>query len=111
MKWAGHVAGMGERRGAYRVLVMEPDVKRTLRRPRDRWEDNIKMDLREVGWGYRLNWSGSGQGQVADSCECGNDPPALSVSFFTSSGPVTSAARSQTGLFDVQVTVYRDKFL
>jgi len=45
MRWVGHVAGIGERRGAYRVLVMEPEVKRILRRPRDRWEDNIKMDL------------------------------------------------------------------
>jgi hypothetical protein len=42
---------MGERRGAYRVLVGKPDGRRPLGRPRCRWEDNIKMDLREVGWG------------------------------------------------------------
>jgi hypothetical protein len=46
LRWAGHVARMGERRGAYRALVGKP-----LGRPRRRWEDNIKMDLREVGWG------------------------------------------------------------
>jgi hypothetical protein len=48
--------------------------RRTLGRSRRRWEDNIKMDLREVGWGHRLDSSGSGQGQVAGCCECGNEP-------------------------------------
>ena len=46
----GHVACMGERIGAYRVLVGKPEGKRTLGRPRYRWEDNIKMHLEEVGW-------------------------------------------------------------
>jgi len=49
MRWAGHVARMGEERGVYRVLVGKPEGKRPLGRPRRRWEDNIKMDLREVG--------------------------------------------------------------
>ena len=49
MRWAGHVALMGERRGLYRVLAGKPEGRRTLGRPRRRWEDNIKMDLREVG--------------------------------------------------------------
>ena len=49
MIWAGHVARMGERRGVYRVLVGKPEGKRPLGRPRRRWEDNIKMYLREVG--------------------------------------------------------------
>jgi hypothetical protein len=49
MRWAGHVAHMGEGRGAYRVLVGRPEGKRPLGRPRRRWEDNIKMDLREIG--------------------------------------------------------------
>jgi len=48
MKWVGHVAHMGERRGACRVLVGKPEGKRLLGRPRYRWEDNIKMDLQEV---------------------------------------------------------------
>ena len=50
MKWAGHVARMGEGRGVHRVLVGKPEG-RPLGRPRRRWEDNIKMDLREVGCG------------------------------------------------------------
>jgi len=45
----GHVARMGESRGVHRVLVGKPEGKRPLRRPRRRWEDNIKMDLQEVG--------------------------------------------------------------
>jgi hypothetical protein len=48
MRWAGHVTGMGEGRGVYRVLVGRPEGKRPLGRPRHRWEDNIKMDLREI---------------------------------------------------------------
>ncbi|KAJ4427810.1 hypothetical protein ANN_25493 [Periplaneta americana] len=49
LRWAGHVSPMGESRNAYRVLVGRPEGKRPLGRPRCRWEDNIKMDLREVG--------------------------------------------------------------
>jgi hypothetical protein len=49
MRWAGHVALMGEGRGVYRVLVGRPEFKRPLGRPRRRWEYNIKMDLREIG--------------------------------------------------------------
>jgi len=52
MKWAGNVALMGQGRGVYRVLVGKPEGKRPLGRPRRRWEDNIKMDLQEVGGGY-----------------------------------------------------------
>jgi len=48
MRWAGHVARMGERRGVYTVLVRNPVGKRSLGRPRCRWEDNIKMDVQEV---------------------------------------------------------------
>ena len=55
MRWVGHVARIGERRGSYRVLVGKPEGKRPLGRPRRRWEDNIKMDLQEVGWGHVLN--------------------------------------------------------
>jgi hypothetical protein len=49
MRWAGHVARMGEGRGAYRFLVGRPEGKRPLGRPRRRREDNIKMDLRKIG--------------------------------------------------------------
>ena len=51
MRWAGHVAHMGEGRGVHRVLVGKPEGKRPLGRPRHRWEDTIKMDLQEVGGG------------------------------------------------------------
>jgi hypothetical protein len=75
LRWAGHVARKGERRGAYRALVRKPEGRRPLVRPRRRWEDNIKMDLREVGWGgHGLDRSGSGQIQVAASCKCDNEP-------------------------------------
>jgi len=49
MRWAGHVARMGEERGVYRVLVGKPEGRRPLGRLRRRWEGNIKMDLQEVG--------------------------------------------------------------
>jgi hypothetical protein len=49
MRWAGHVARTGERRGVYRVVVGRPECKRPLGRPRRRWEDNVKLDLREIG--------------------------------------------------------------
>jgi hypothetical protein len=51
IRWAGHVARIGEKRNAYRILVGKPEGKRTLGRPRRRWEDSIRMDLREIGWG------------------------------------------------------------
>jgi hypothetical protein len=50
MRWAGNVAGMGEKRNAYRILLGKTEGKRPLGRPRRRWEDNIRMDLREIGW-------------------------------------------------------------
>jgi hypothetical protein len=51
MRWAGHVARMGEKSNAYRLLVRKPEGKRLLGRPRNRWVDNIRIDLGEVGWG------------------------------------------------------------
>ena len=64
MRWAGHVARMGEKRGIYSVLVGKPGGKRPLGRPRRRWEDNIKMDLQEVGAGCGdwLSWLRIGTG-------------------------------------------------
>ena len=56
MRRAGHVVHMGESRGVFRVLVGKSEGKRPLGRPRRRWEDNIKMDLQEVGCGV---WTGS----------------------------------------------------
>jgi hypothetical protein len=60
MRWAGHVAQIREERGMYRVLVVKPEVKRPLGRPRHRWEDNIKVDLQEVGCGD-MDWIGPAQ--------------------------------------------------
>ena len=64
MRWAGHVACMGEERGAYRVLVGKPEGNRPLRRPRRRWVDNITMDLQEwdVGMWTGLGWPRIGTG-------------------------------------------------
>jgi hypothetical protein len=65
IRWAGHVARTGEVRSAYNILVERPEGRRPLGRPRRRWEDNIKMDLREIGFGdvdwihlaqYRERW-------------------------------------------------------
>jgi hypothetical protein len=50
MRWAGHVELMGERRNAYRILVGKPERKGPLGKPRRRWEDDIRMDLRETEW-------------------------------------------------------------
>jgi hypothetical protein len=57
MRWAGHVARMGGKRNAYRLLVGKPEGKRPFGRPRCRLVDNIKMDLVEVGWGG-VDWIG-----------------------------------------------------
>ena len=60
MRWAGHVPRMEEGRGVHRVLVGKAEGKRSLGRTRSRWEDNIKMDLQDVGNGWRLDGVGSG---------------------------------------------------
>jgi len=66
---------MGEKRGVYRILVGKPEGKRPLGRPTCRWEYNIEMDLQEVGCGgHGLDRAASGWGQVAGTCECGNEP-------------------------------------
>jgi hypothetical protein len=75
MGWAGRVARMGEERKVHKVLVGKPEGNRPLGRPRRRWEDGIRMDLREIGLeGCGLDSTGSGQGLVAGCCECGDEP-------------------------------------
>ena len=68
MRWAGHVACIGEGRGVHRVLVRKPEGKRPLGRPRYRWEDNIQMDLQEVEGDIGTGWSwlriGTGGGHL-----------------------------------------------
>jgi hypothetical protein len=68
IRWAGHVARMGEGRGAYRILVGRPEGRSPLGRPTRRWVDNIKMDLQEVGW-EGMDWI-----DMAQDRECGNNP-------------------------------------
>jgi hypothetical protein len=58
IKWAGHVARMGEGRGVYRVLVGKPEGKRPPGRPRHRWEDNINRSSGSGMWEYGLDWAG-----------------------------------------------------
>jgi hypothetical protein len=60
MRWAGHVARMGEEKKVYKVLVGNPEGKRLLGRPRRRWDDGIRMDLREIGCGGGLDSTDSG---------------------------------------------------
>jgi hypothetical protein len=74
LRWERHVARIGERRCASRVLVEKPEGRRPLGRPRRRWEDNIKMGHGEVGWGGTMDRTGSRKIKVAGSCECGNEP-------------------------------------
>ena len=60
MRWAGYVARMGEEMGVYRVLVVKPEGRRPLGRPRRRWVDNIRIDLQEMVCGY-MDWIGLAQ--------------------------------------------------
>jgi hypothetical protein len=55
MRWAGHVARTGAKSNAYMILLGKPEGKRPLGRPRRRWEDNIKMDIRDIEWGG-MDW-------------------------------------------------------
>ena len=68
MRWVKNLELMEERRTAYRVLVEKPEEKRQLRKPRHRWDYNVKMDLQKVAWG--IDWVDL----VACTCACGNDP-------------------------------------
>jgi hypothetical protein len=72
IRWVGHVACMGEGRKVYKVLVGKPEGKRPPGRPRCRWEDGIRMDLREIGLGG-VDWIRLTQDR-ARHCECGDEP-------------------------------------
>ena len=70
------MARMGESKGEYRILLANPEGKRPPGITRHRWEDNISMGLQEVGsgkWGYELDRAGSGWGQLAGTCDYGNE--------------------------------------
>jgi hypothetical protein len=91
LRWTGHVERMGEKTGAYRVLVGKPEG----RRPRRRWEDNIKIDFRTMGREHGLDRYGSGWGQVAGSCECRNEcsESKNAGKFLTSGEPIIFSER------------------
>jgi len=97
MRWAGHVARMGEERGAYSVLVGKPEGKRPLGRPRCRWVDNIRMDLQEVGCGYR-DWIGLAQDRdgwwMLVSVVMNLRVPQNAGNFLTSYKPVSFSRRT-----------------
>jgi hypothetical protein len=73
MRWAGHVAWAWER-NVYRIFVEKPEGRRPLGRPKGRWEDGIRMDLREIGGRGGVDPIGSGEGPVAGCCEYGDEP-------------------------------------
>ena len=97
MRWAGHVARMGEERGVYRVLVGKPEGKRPLGRPRRRWVDNIRTDLQEVGCGY-MNWIGLAQDRdrwwTLVSAVMNLRVPWNAGNFLTSCKPVSCSRRT-----------------
>jgi hypothetical protein len=75
MRWERHVARMRKRNGIYKDMVRKPEGRRPFGRPRRGWEDNIKMDLQEVGW--EEAWTGSSWLRIGTSggtCECGDEP-------------------------------------
>ena len=97
MRWAGHVARMGEERGLYRVLVGKPEGKRPLGRPMLRWVDTIRMDLQEVGCGY-MDWIGLAQGRdrwrTLMSAAMNLRVPFNAGNFLTSCKPVSCSRRT-----------------
>ena len=76
MRWAGHDARMEEGRSAFKILTGKPTGKIPLWRPRRRWEDNIRMDLEEIGINAG-NWVDSAQDRNYCPCECGIEPPGF----------------------------------
>jgi hypothetical protein len=69
----GHVARIGAKRNAHRILVGKPEGKKPVGRHTQRWEDNVNMDLRETGWG-RMDWIHLAHGPMESSCEHCNEP-------------------------------------
>jgi len=97
MRWAGHVARMGEERGVYRVLVGKLEGRRPLGRLRRRWVDNIRMDLREVGCGF-MDWTGLVQDRerwrTFVSAVMNLRVPCNAGNFLTSCKPVSFSRRT-----------------
>jgi hypothetical protein len=97
MRWEENVARMGEGRGVYRVLVRKPEGKRPLGRHRCRWEDNVKMDLQEVGCGG-MDWIGLAQnretGRALVNAVMHLRVPENAGNFLTSCKPVSFSRRT-----------------
>ena len=97
MRWAGHVASMGEEMGVYRAFVGKPEGRRPLGRPRRRWVDNIRMDLQEVGCWY-MDWIGLAQDrnrmQTLVSAVMNLWVPSNTGNFLTSCKPVSFSRRT-----------------
>jgi hypothetical protein len=93
MRWADHVARMGEKRNVYRLLVGKPEGKRPLGRPRHRWMDNIKMGLLEIGLNV-VDWIGLAQ-------ELGNEPSGSIKCWELPNGCTTCGLLSGTQLHRV----------
>jgi hypothetical protein len=81
MRWAGHVARMGEERKVYKVLVGKPERKRPHGRLRRRWEDEIIMNLREIGWGGVSGFSWLRIRAGVGLCEYGDEPSGSGATF------------------------------
>jgi hypothetical protein len=82
MRWAGHVARKGEERKVNKVLVGKPEGKRPLGRPSRKWENGIRMDLREIGWKV---WIGFDWLRIRTSGECDDEPSGSSATKLVSS--------------------------
>jgi len=97
MRWAGHVALMGEERGVYSVLVGKPEGRRPLGRPRRRWVDNIRMDRQGMGCGY-MDWIGLAQDRdrwrTLVSAVMNLRVPWNAGNFLTSCKPVSCSRRT-----------------
>jgi hypothetical protein len=101
MRWAGHVARMGEKRNVYRLLVGKPEGKRPQGRPRRRWIDNINMDLLEIGVSV-VDWIGLAQDRYRySSCKLGNEPSGSMKCWELPSGCTTCGLSSGTQLHRV----------
>ena len=77
LRWADHVARMGEERGAYRIVVGKPDGKRPVGRPRRRWRDNVEMDLMEISRDGKEYIDLAQDRQMEGLCCCSHEPPGL----------------------------------
>ena len=110
MRWAGHVARMGEERGVYRVLVGKPEGRRSLGWPRRRWVDNIRTDLQEVGCGY-MDWIGLAQDRdrwrTLVSAVMNLRVPWNARNFLTSCKPVSCSRRSMHHGVSKEIGTYK----